>query len=131
MGTAGLLCSVDSTMEKIVARLDLPEYSFLDLETVKPGILHELQSTPRVRSGMCDRCHGDLENTEHLFFDCIKVRNRWQELRYLLHHTGTLQHLKGTLFESIKAALQLHKRNPGPIVLLTEICKVNWHERNA
>lgn len=84
-----------------------------------------------VCNGSCKRCHLGLENIKHLFFNCIKDRSRWHKLKTLLQNTQTLKYLDGNFFESIQVAPKRHKKNPGPLVLLVELCSVNWNKRNA
>lgn len=73
----------------------------------------------------------EIENIVHLFYSCSKVRSRWEEIKTLLRNTNTLNKPQGTLFEFIQTAIMLSERNPGPLVLITEICEALWKERNA
>lgn len=70
------------------------------------------------------------KQSEHLFFSCCKVNERWKEVHNLLQGAPALMVNHHCLFKAITSAIHRHKCQPGPLILVRELCNSIWKERN-
>lgn len=85
----------------------------------------------KVNDGMCPCCGMHLETIEHLFFECSIAKNRWTKLCQLTRGSGMTEAFHDNLFVTIARAILWNKRCPGNVVLISEIYRTIWGERNA
>lgn len=84
-----------------------------------------------VSDGLSARCGNTFEHTEHLFFSCKHSWARWKDLLQLTCRSKFFNLGSSTLHTMIKEALLWHNCNPGPVIMLMEMCTELWNKRNS
>ncbi|KAL3683766.1 hypothetical protein R1sor_001788 [Riccia sorocarpa] len=96
-------------------------------------ILHRgLASLSRIEKwglsdGLCMGCQSEKETPEHLLWGCSRIRNRMEWLTLTV--TGEEFHAS-SFFDVLDTALRAQKQNLGPLLLVCEVSKQCWLERN-
>ncbi|KAL3697839.1 hypothetical protein R1sor_011915 [Riccia sorocarpa] len=96
-------------------------------------ILHRgLASLSRIEKwglsdGFCMGCRSEKETLEHLLWGCSRIRNRMEWLTLTV--TGEDFHAS-SFFDVLDTALRAQKQNLGPLLLVCEVSKQCWLERN-
>ncbi|KAL3675236.1 hypothetical protein R1sor_025184 [Riccia sorocarpa] len=83
-----------------------------------------------VAEGNCPRFPGTVETLEHLLWLCPGIRTRWHSLQAASTNLQVSMAAANSLLQLIDISLAAKSNNLAPIVVLIELCKVIWTERN-
>lgn len=70
------------------------------------------------------------ESIKHIFFECEKVKLRWNILDACLCHTPLLSLLQDNLLLTFKKAMNRQCQCPAQLILLTKVLHTIWVKRN-
>ncbi|KAL3679493.1 hypothetical protein R1sor_022449 [Riccia sorocarpa] len=80
----------------------------------------------RVSDGFCDRCQGQVESLEHIFWQCRVLSIRMEELRRL----GAIPEEAHSLINWIDISLVRARRDTSSVSVLTNWTYTLWREKN-
>lgn len=84
----------------------------------------------KVNDRRCTGCQVNTETIEHMFYDCTRLRPRWLQLEHLVDGTSTNKAAGWSFFGKLDTTIRSQKRNPGFLLLIHEMIKCLWNERN-
>ncbi|KAL3695737.1 hypothetical protein R1sor_009813 [Riccia sorocarpa] len=83
----------------------------------------------RVSDGICARCERCIESTSHLFWQCPRVRPRWNEVMEMGRLYGTGQ-IYPSFLQTLDHALENQDSNPAGFLFVITHTRAIWRERN-
>lgn len=103
-------------VEKAVEWVDSGQHKNIHLENSEPWLLYERESTIlRSLGWVVQQMRHSIhrETTDHLFFECLRVRARWQQIATMLVGSVMDGCIHRTLFYTISQVVRVSKRRPG------------------
>ncbi|KAL3694277.1 hypothetical protein R1sor_007928 [Riccia sorocarpa] len=79
-----------------------------------------------LQDGSCKSCVATLETVEHALWDCRRIRNRREQLNWVIGNGDSTDNLLMWIDRALAAA----KRNPAKLLICIIHCWTSWRERN-
>ncbi|KAL3697151.1 hypothetical protein R1sor_011227 [Riccia sorocarpa] len=87
----------------------------------------------RIDTGICQRCRTEIETLPPTIWTCPSILERQRWILWLIFDDAerTVSNVAGEpMMVVVDKALQAHKNNQAPLLLLLAIWRINWAERN-
>lgn len=116
---------------KVWGGLAFPKVRFFIWRLLHNGFFNnERASKWKVCNSICGRCSVTSSTTTTCSTAAVSARQMAGNPDAVKRYKDS-NRLQDTFYGSIKVAVLIQKRNPGPLIFLSEICGAIWRERNA